>query len=53
CYGTLKSYGIKKEQWLGDGSLIVLIEIPAGMQGEVFDKLNKLTSGHVETKKME
>lgn len=53
CYGTLKSYGIKKEQWLGDGSLIVLIEIPAGMQGEVFDKLNKLTSGQIETKIVE
>ena len=53
CYGTLKSYGIKKEQWLGDGSLIVVIEIPAGMQGEVFDKLNKQTAGQIETKIIE
>ncbi len=53
CYGTLKSYGIKKEQWLGDGSLIVVIEIPAGMQGEVFDKLNKQTAGQIETKIVE
>lgn len=52
-YGTLKSYGIKKEQWLGDGSLVVMIEIPAGMQGEVFDKLNKLTAGQIETKIVE
>ncbi|NYZ60660.1 ribosome assembly factor SBDS [Candidatus Micrarchaeota archaeon] len=50
CYGTLKSYGIKKEQWLGDGSLVVMLEIPAGMQGELFDKLNKLTAGQIETK---
>ena len=53
CYGTLKSYGIKKEQWLGDGSLVVMIEIPAGMQGEVFDKLNKQTAGQIETKIIE
>jgi len=53
CYGTLKSYGIKKEQWLGDGSLIAVIEIPAGMQGEVFDKLNKQTAGQIETKIIE
>jgi len=53
CYGTLKSYGIKKEQWLGDGSLVVMIEIPAGMQGEVFDRLNKLTAGQIETKIIE
>lgn len=52
-YGSLKSYGIKKEQWLGDGSLIVVIEIPAGMQGEVFERLNKLTAGQVETKIIE
>ncbi len=53
AYGSLKSYGIRKEQWLGDGSLIVVIEIPAGMQGEVFDRLNKLTAGQVETKIIE
>lgn len=53
CYGALKSYGIQKEEWAKDGSLIVVIEIPAGMQGEVFDHLNKLTAGAVETKILE
>ncbi len=49
CYGTLKNYGIKKEQWLKDGSLVVVMEIFAGIQGEVYDKLNKMTNGAVET----
>lgn len=53
CYGTLKSYGIQQEQWLNNGSLIVVIEIFAGMQGEFLDKLNKLTGGNVETKVLE
>lgn len=53
CYGTLKSYGIRQEQWLSDGSLIVVVEIFAGMQGEFLDKLNKLTTGSVETKVLE
>lgn len=53
AYGTLKTYGIKKEQWLKDGYLIVLVEIPAGMQGEFLDRLNKLTAGQVETKKVD
>lgn len=53
CYGALKGYGIQKEEWAKDGSLIVVIEIPAGMQGEVFDQLNKLTAGSVETKILE
>ncbi|MBD3389865.1 ribosome assembly factor SBDS [Candidatus Micrarchaeota archaeon] len=53
AYGTLKTYGIKKEQWLKDGHLIVAVEIPAGMQGEFIDKINKLTAGQAETKKIE
>ena len=50
CYGTLKNYGIEKEQWLGTGELVVVVEIFGGLQGEFYDKLNKITSGQVETK---
>lgn len=50
CYGTLKGYGIEREQWLGSGDLVVVVEIFGGLQGEFFDKLNKLTAGQVETK---
>ncbi|MBD3398647.1 ribosome assembly factor SBDS [Candidatus Micrarchaeota archaeon] len=53
AYGSLKTYGIKKEQWLKDGYLIAVVEIPAGMQGEFIDHMNKLTAGEVETKKIE
>ncbi|MBI4399610.1 ribosome assembly factor SBDS [Candidatus Micrarchaeota archaeon] len=49
-YGTIKEFGIQKEEWQKDGSLIVVIEIPAGMQSEFYDKINKLTNGNVETK---
>ena len=44
-FGTLVS-----EEWRGDGSYLALIEIPAGLQQEVYDKLNSLTHGEVETK---
>ena len=40
---------VKKEDWKPD-SWVGVIEIPAGMQSEVFGKLNELTSGQVETK---
>ncbi|MFA5050042.1 MAG: ribosome assembly factor SBDS [Candidatus Micrarchaeia archaeon] len=53
CYGVLKEYGIQKEEWAKDGSLIVIIEFPAGMQSEIYDKLNKLTAGSIETKLLE
>ena len=49
-YGMLKGYGIQKEEWARDGSLIVVIEMPAGVQGEFYDRLNKATAGSAETK---
>jgi ribosome maturation protein SDO1 len=47
----IRSFGtLLKEEWAGDGSLISLIEIPAGIQQEVYDRLNNLTHGQVEVK---
>lgn len=51
-YGMLKGYGIQKEEWARDGSLMVVIEMPAGMQGEFYDRLNKVTAGAAETRLM-
>lgn len=50
CYGTLKNYGIQREEWGKSGELMVVVEIFGGLQGEFYDKLNKLTTGQVETK---
>jgi ribosome maturation protein SDO1 len=50
-YSILKSSGtILQEQWLGDGSLQVQIEILAGMQDELFQKISSLTHGNFESK---
>jgi ribosome maturation protein SDO1 len=51
-YGTLKGYGIQKEEWARDGSLIVALEMPAGMQGEFYERLNRATAGSAETRMM-
>jgi ribosome maturation protein SDO1 len=53
CFGILKQYGLKSEQWLSDGSLQATLEFPAGMQSEFFDRINKATQGRVETKLIE
>jgi ribosome maturation protein SDO1 len=51
AYGEIVNYGkIIKEEWQADGSWIGLVEIPAGVQIEFFDELNKRTKGDVETK---
>jgi ribosome maturation protein SDO1 len=52
-YGFLREHKVLKEEWAPDGSLIAAVEIPAGLQGDFFDKLNRLTSGNNETKVME
>ncbi len=40
---------LRNEEWKSDAWMAV-IEIPAGMQSEIYDKLNNLTGGTVETK---
>lgn len=40
---------VKKEDWTAD-SWIAVIEIPAGMQSDVYDRLNSLTGGKVQVK---
>lgn len=50
-YNILKEYGnLMKDTWKEDGSLLVIIELPAGLQSEFEDKINKLTKGSVEVK---
>lgn len=50
-YPILKNIGtIKKEQWLNDGSLQVQVELLAGMQQDLYDKLANLTHGNFESK---
>lgn len=50
AYGVLKEYGLKKEEWASDGSLLAVCEMPAGITAVFYDRLNKLTSGQVQTK---
>lgn len=53
AFGVLKAWGMLKEEWARDGSLIVLVEIPSGAQGEFYDRINKLTAGNNETRVIE
>lgn len=48
CYGTLKQYGLKSEEWQGNGSLKANLEFPAGLKQEFFDKINGLTKGEAQ-----
>lgn len=50
AYSHIHHYNILKEEWQKDGSLITVIEIPAGLQDELYGELNSFTRGNVETK---
>lgn len=51
AYGVLKGLGeIKKEEWQKDGSLVVMLQIPAGIQADVYERMGKLTHGQAQVK---
>ncbi len=51
AYPVFRQFGKpKQENWLNDGSLSIDIEIPAGVVNELFDQLNSMTKGQIETK---
>jgi len=43
-YGLLQDYK-EKEEWLSNGDLSCIINLPAGLQMEFYDKLNAITHG--------
>lgn len=50
-YPILKGIGtVNKEQWLNDGSLQIELDILAGLQDNLYDKIAKLTHGNFESK---
>jgi len=50
-YNIVAQYAqIKKDEWQSDGSWVSVVSLPAGLQMELVDKLNKLTHGRVQTK---
>ena len=49
----IRNFGkLVKEEWKADGSYVCMIEIPGGMQQDVYDKLNNITHGQLEVKKL-
>ncbi len=51
AYGIIQEYK-EKENWLNDGSLEVVLNIPVGLQNDFYDKLNNVTHGSAITKEI-
>ncbi len=51
CYEEFKHFGkILKEEWQKDGSWIGVVEMPAGLQTDIMEKVGNRTHGEAETK---
>lgn len=51
AYNAFKSFGnVSREEWQSDGSLVAVVEMPAGMYGSFIERIGKLTQGTIQTK---
>jgi ribosome maturation protein SDO1 len=51
AFGEISTFGkIVRDEWQNNGSWIGVVQIPAGMQPEFYDLVNKLSKGEAETK---
>ncbi|MBI3026543.1 ribosome assembly factor SBDS, partial [Candidatus Woesearchaeota archaeon] len=51
CYSTVKVFGtILREEWQSNGYWVAVVELPGGMENDLYDKLNKICHGNVESK---
>jgi ribosome maturation protein SDO1 len=41
---------VRKNVWTNDGALVIELEIPAGIQNEVIEQINKMTKGNANIK---
>jgi ribosome maturation protein SDO1 len=51
AFGEISTFGkLLRDEWQNNGSWIGVVQIPAGMQPEFYDLVNKLSKGEAETK---
>jgi ribosome maturation protein SDO1 len=51
AYGDIAAGStMEKDEWLKDGSWVCVVRIPAGIQGEFYDLVNKLSKGEGQVK---
>ena len=50
-YGLVKQY-MEKEEWLSNGDLQVILNIPSGIQIDFYDKINSITHGAAQSEEV-
>ncbi len=50
-YGIIQEYK-ESEEWLSNGNLVVILNLPAGLLMEFYDKLNSITHGSIQSEEI-
>jgi len=51
AYGDIAKFcTIEKQEWQGNGSWIGVVVMPAGLQDDFYELINRLTKGNAETR---
>jgi|SRR3989338_7193252 len=51
CYSTVRTFGtVLREEWQSNGFWVAVVELPGGLENDLYDKLNKICRGNVESK---
>ena len=51
AYAFIKSQSnSEKEDWLNDGSLLIVLKVPVGVATELVDNLSSMTHGNIDIK---
>src|SRR3989339_2112150 len=51
CYSIIKMFStILREEWQSNSNWVAAVEIPGGMESDLYDKLNKICHGNLEIK---
>lgn len=48
-YGVIKKFSPKSEEWTSSGGVKAVVEIPAGMQNDFYEKMNGVSHGNART----
>ncbi len=48
-FGIIKQFDVKSEEWMSNGALKAVVELPAGLQNSFYEKINAVSHGNVKS----
>ncbi len=48
-FGIIRQFSVKSEEWMSNGALKAVVEVPAGLQNTFYEKINSLSHGSAQS----